>query len=190
MKRFVLTRPSYLPAELRGTAPYVPEGSDVAVWGWEAEGRIYGVAFAGNAEKPTWHYRFASREALVSRVRELADSRRAHAERIASRKAARKAFRHTIKVGDIFTCSWGYEQTNVDFYECVATKTKTIVVRAISGKTVSTDGGWTGYCVPQPGVFIGDARTVVVDESNGFKPRSYSHARLWNGQPERYSTYA
>ena len=33
-----------------------------------------------------------------------------------------------VKVGDIFSMSWGYEQTNVDFFQVVALKGKTQVV--------------------------------------------------------------
>ena len=34
---------------------------------------------------------------------------------------------HSLKVGDILVASWGYEQTNVDFYQVVALKGKTMV---------------------------------------------------------------
>lgn len=33
-----------------------------------------------------------------------------------------------VKVGDIFSMSWGYEQTNIDFFQVVALKGKTQVV--------------------------------------------------------------
>ena len=51
-------------------------------------------------------------------------------EKLAERRAARKAERAkekeankdvlaSVKVGDVFDCSWGYEQTNVDFFQVV-----------------------------------------------------------------------
>lgn len=46
-----------------------------------------------------------------------------------------------IKVGDVFYESWGYEQTNIDFWQVTALKGKTqIVLHAISSKTVKDIG--------------------------------------------------
>ena len=41
--------------------------------------------------------------------------------------------KHDIKPGDIFYNSWGYEQTNIDFYQVVSVTAKTITLRAIKG---------------------------------------------------------
>ena len=35
-------------------------------------------------------------------------------------KKAEKTNKYGVKVGDLFSCSWGWEQTNVDFFQVVA----------------------------------------------------------------------
>lgn len=46
-----------------------------------------------------------------------------------------------VKVGDLFFDSWGYEQTNVDFYQVVKLRGKTqVVLKAINSEYVSA--GW------------------------------------------------
>ena len=46
-----------------------------------------------------------------------------------------------VKVGDIFHYSWGYEQTNANYFQVVALKgTKQVVIREISYETVETTG--------------------------------------------------
>jgi len=35
------------------------------------------------------------------------------------------------KVGDIYVCSWGYEQTNIDYYQVVRVLPKSVVVQSI-----------------------------------------------------------
>ena len=46
-----------------------------------------------------------------------------------------------VKVGDVFYESWGYEQTNIDFWQVTALKGKTqIILTAISSKTVRDIG--------------------------------------------------
>lgn len=39
----------------------------------------------------------------------------------------------SIKIGDIFYDSWGYEQTNIDYYEVVAVKGLSVHFRRITG---------------------------------------------------------
>ncbi len=41
-----------------------------------------------------------------------------------------------VKVGDIFVESWGYDQTNVDFYQVTKTMKKMVEIKPIWGKQV------------------------------------------------------
>lgn len=98
--------------------------------------------------------------------------------------------------GAILSCSWGYDQTNVDFY---------VVVRRKAGKggqvwlTLApldgheTGDGWTGTKVP--GTRVGSAtfrRKLHVwdDGEGGVSITSYSWAGLWSGEPASVSHYA
>lgn len=65
-----------------------------------------------------------------------------------------------VKVGDFFVCSWGYDQTNVDFYK--------VVGMTASGKSVKVQK-WTSALAPSdPGHF--SSEKVVPGES----PRTYN----------------
>lgn len=101
-----------------------------------------------------------------------------------------------VRVGDIFYVSWGYEQTNVDFYQVVALKgKKTAVVREIAGEYV---GGFSyqGKKRPCRAEFIGPAYTVR-SKPDGPRPslndpEHGGHAlRLTSDDAEHdYSSYA
>ena len=190
-RRPFMTRESYLPQEMRGVAAYVPEGSDVSVWGWESGGKLYGIAFAGKADRPSFHYRFRTLEDRQASVDRLVASRDGRTKLIAARKAARAAYRHTVKVGDVFKASWGYEQTNVDFFECVATRgEKMIVVRPIGSRVTKDEAAYmTDYVMACPGEYIGEAKVVRVHDGNCFDLTSYKTAFPWSGQPARRSHY-
>ncbi len=99
-----------------------------------------------------------------------------------------------VAIGSIFACSWGYDQTNVDFYEVIKVTKASVVVREIGKQTTSQDGGWTGKAVPAPGAYIGEPMTrrlaVGWDKNPRIKIRSYSSAGLWNGQPLSWTSYA
>jgi hypothetical protein len=85
------------------------------------------------------------------------------------------------QVGDIFVCSWGYDQTNIDFYQVTRVLNSMIEVTEIEGKR-KYDGHMCGSTVPVPNSFVGRTRRVKLSfNGNGkpsFKPASYSWAHL------------
>lgn len=60
-----------------------------------------------------------------------------------------------INIGDVFAASWGYEQTNVDFYQ-VARKTKAMVELVEIGRRIEADAGpMSGTAYADPSVVKG-----------------------------------
>lgn len=47
-----------------------------------------------------------------------------------------------VKIGNIYRRSWGYDQTNVDYFQVVALKAKTVVVRKINHAQVKGSEGF------------------------------------------------
>lgn len=47
-----------------------------------------------------------------------------------------------VKVGDTFCATWGYEQTNVDFYKVVRVLKKMVEIQEIGCKRVGEATGW------------------------------------------------
>ena len=65
--------------------------------------------------------------------------------------------KHNIKIGDIFYNSWGYDQTNIDFYQVVATTAKTITLRAIKSSNNDYNAYYmTGSKLPAKDNFCSD----------------------------------
>lgn len=102
-----------------------------------------------------------------------------------------------VKVGDIFTYSWGYDQTNVDYYEVVGVTPsgKSVRVRQIAERETYDAHMMTGTSVPVPGKYIGPPLTKRLVLETYAAPRwgfklPYSDARPWNSTPQRFSSYA
>ena len=79
-----------------------------------------------------------------------------------------------VHVGDIFFDIWGYEQTNVDFYQVVGLKGRhTAVIRRIGG-THEYDGDMCGHTSPRRDCFISDelhtVRTKTAERRDGVQP--------------------
>jgi len=117
-------------------------------------GQIVAKAFTGRAGRPTWHYRFRNADHLAAEIARTVKSREADARYKAQRKAE-KAAAVTVNVGDIFRASWGYDQTNIDYYEVVrVVGAKTVEVRPVAAAAWE-QGHMQGRCVPLPGEFVG-----------------------------------
>lgn len=67
--------------------------------------------------------------------------------RVASTASAPKN-RYGVKVGDVFVDSWGYEQTNIDFYQVVALRGTTQIVLKPIKKNYVAEGSMCGHSTP------------------------------------------
>ena len=85
--------------------------------------------------------------------------------------------KEAVTVGDYFTASWGYDQTNIDYYEAVAvSKTGRVKLQRIEQRIISR-GCPNDEVVPVPGAYVGDP--------TGYKiPRFYFNG--YAGQPEAF----
>lgn len=94
-----------------------------------------------------------------------------------------------FNVGDILSSIWGFEQTNVDFYEVVRATPKTIWIRPIRSCVVETHSWASGTRMPIPGEYIGNEVMRRRNNSTGIRITSFSYAFAWNGQPVNYSCW-
>jgi len=165
---------------------YIPKGYELIAknerFGFEVYAqrapRLVAMAFGGKRSKPDWHYLFKDEARLNAKIEETLRALMASDVAKAERKAER-ARSHDVKVGDIFRCSWGYDQTNIDYYEV----TRVIGERMVEITPIAQEREETHYmqgeCVPVPGKYTGDPqRKKVQMYSSGPSIRiaSYSSA--------------
>lgn len=97
-----------------------------------------------------------------------------------------KPLKHPLKVGDILYASWGYNQTNIDFYEVTRLMKRMVEIREIASKLDHAERG-ADYLVPVPGKFIGRKLRKLPDSKGTVRITSYAWAYLWDGKP-KYQT--
>lgn len=176
------TRESYIPSN--ATSEPDPE-SDAVVYLYAAGGRCCAIAFVGRATKPRWHYSFSSDAQRRGEIDRLFDERR----RI-TRARAERARPHTLKLGDILDCSWGYEQTNVHFYQVTRVLTASVEAREIaSDQREAAPLAMRGTCTPIRNRFIGEAKLYRADGENSITIRKHVRATPWDGRPRHWSSY-
>lgn len=171
-----------------GYTVYRESSLAVVYWQKNSGGRCSGEAFVGKSTKPAWHFLFRSEESLAKKSAELFSNVYSWEETKKKRKAEKIEAVASVKVGDLFVSSWGYEQTNVDFYQCVETNGKTFKIREIAAKSVDGSGyshGMADQVVPVRDEFVNDKiiekRTFKLKDYAWLSPTSdgVKHYRSW-----------
>lgn len=117
---------------------------------------------------------------------------KAQARAEAAIKRAEKAA--GVHVGDIFVSSWGYEQTNVDFYKVLKLVGKlSMIVQKVTNQMVEGSTESHGMaCKMVPGIgTVGEPFKARIGAYGSFKVRgsSYQSAHKWEGKPQYCSWY-
>ena len=102
--------------------------------------------------------------------------------------------KHNIKTGDIFYNMWGYEQTNIDYYQVTATTAKTITLKQIKAAATDYDAyQMTGNSVPVLNAFYNkdpQRKTPYLIGGNWCVRFEFGAGGQWDGEPMAYSSYA
>ena len=96
---------------------------------------------------------------------------------------------HDFQVGDILYSSWGYEQTNVDFYQVIDRTDRSVIFRPIGGEMVpGSEGMMCGQIRPVKDKFIGEPMRRTVN--NGYVSLGrYSLSRYTDGDKGTYCSW-
>ena len=99
-------------------------------------------------------------------------------------------------VGSVLYASWGYEQTNIDFYQVVARKGAFVTLQPMN-KQKEYDGHMSGTCTPDGMVEVlcTFRRRLRIDAATGNcygcnGPESFMSLDAWDGRPKGFSEYA
>lgn len=185
----------------RLAARYVPEGferfehaeAQALVCLGESRQGLRVIVYTGTAAKPCANYVCRNEWTRLGAVLRIVAGRIASAEAKRQHKETLKA-PHKLTLGQILVSSWGYDQTNVDYYQ---------VTRVVSGRSVEVrpiklhhtqgrDGmsDMSGYVIPCPDEFIGTETSRHIVTRDSIKVGYHQYARLWDGRPNYCSWYA
>jgi hypothetical protein len=90
---------------------------------------------------------------------------------------------HGLKVGDILYSTWGYDQTQVTWYQVVGITTQGVKLQEIDGKYSDHS-----HSVPIPNQTTGPIMQKKVN-NNGVKINSFMWAQKWQGHPVAVTPY-
>ncbi len=181
---------------------YIPEGAKeikaattdaVAYTNDYPDGTKYTVmVFGGKRTKYDKYYGFKTKEdrenyilKYFAQQENLADSKKKWAEK---QKAQAEENQKSYQVGDILVSCWGYDQTNIDFYQIVERTAKMATIQKIASEYLEYDSASEDKVVPAKDKFIGKPFKKKVGPY-GINLNSYSLASLWDGNPQYKTAY-
>lgn len=187
MRMLTLDRSFYIPA---GASCVRHKASDAIVYIYTTvRGRPGAMGFHGKAQKPDFHFTYSSEAARERAVRTYFESR---AGQLAA-KAARRATATQpgkLQEGHILVSSWGYEQTNIDWFQVTRVISAGMVeVRQICGAIVDEGANFTGKSVPDIDKFKGEPMRRRVTHGTSLKIDNVRYASLWDGRPMSWTAY-
>lgn len=132
------------------------------------EEQLTACFFSGKRTKADWKYRFGDKFKMIKKIDE---SVKAHYDFIKAKEARkiqakvdREQHAKIVKVGDIFATSWGYDQTNVDFFQVIDRPSKAYATVRKIAKNVKDTGYMCGEATPCPGEFIDDPKKCQISQ--------------------------
>ena len=90
----------------------------------------------------------------------------------------------TLKEGDILVSSWGYDQTNIDYYKIVRKSAGSVWIQKLK-KEYLEQTGWAHYKVVPSDEFASETELVKrYKTGDNVKISNYAWAYLWDGKPD------
>jgi hypothetical protein len=194
----------YYPAKSVARKVERADAPGAEVWYYEENGTTFAYGWrSAKTINHTFHHRFRSTEKRDEFVKGFFDGIKLTLEYRQERKArdrAENAQANPFKLGDVLVNSWGYEQTNVDFYQVVEVTGKSVVLREIGSETVNDNAqglsiptqSMADYRVARRDKFTSDETVTKRVRWSSGEPcvsMDHGHCGLWDGAPEYCSYY-
>lgn len=129
-----------------------------------------------------WKYIFNSNEQRDRHILETVENQKHLIER-ELKELENKEKPHTLKEGSILVASWGYDQTNIDYYKVISATARRVTIVNLKNEVLRSDGFGGGVVVPS--VEVQDKEiTRAVGGDNVVKIESYIFASPWDGKPK------
>jgi len=133
-------------------------------------GRYYKLLSAGinkGQYKLLENFRFSSEERrkvwIDAIIASAARQENEKADMKIRKQQIRAEMQHGFQVGEIFYESWGYDQTNIDFYQLVEVSKKSVLLQRIGATRTSRPAGMdAAWVVPNPASKCGPPERKII----------------------------
>lgn len=145
--------------------------------------------FRPKGKNHAFYYHFKSAPKRDEYVSNFFKSVKEHKASVAKARADRVQ-PNKLQVGHVLVCTWGYDQTNVDYFEVTKViSNSTVEIREIAQSYEET-GFMCGKTYPKIGEYKGEPMRKRVLYGNRVRIYSFATAGIWDTKPDYSSHYA
>lgn len=167
------------------------EYKDIIIINYTKSGKPVVAIWETRSHRTTYHYSFDDADRLfqfIEQRKQQADKREAQKlEQEKKYAEEKKAF----VPGAILYSSWGYEQTNIDWYVILERKNDFVTIQQIENvKTYDNGFNDRGDCTPDVNTKIGEPFRKKITKYASINLEPYIGCWLWDGKSKAWSSYA
>lgn len=147
----------------------------------------------GKERRPYINYSFramSDRDLFLNEAIEAADRREAERREIESADAAGlETAMNEFTPGAILQGSWGYEQTNQEFWQVIERSGRKVIVRRLNKRNTGSTGYMSNNEMPIPDSYAGDPVTKMINKRGRLVFENFTLS-LWDGREVESTHYA
>ena len=161
---------------------------DSTIITFEKDNYYYFMVFMGRKTKPTYFNRATAediREVTINSAKKIMLEEYEKNLRFIEN---RKAISDTIQKGTILYSSWGYEQTNINFYLVLERKNSKLILQEI-GQTRTYERQDSGTCIANPELKKGEPFERRLTKYASVNINEVESASIYDGKSLHWSSY-
>lgn len=154
-----------------------------------AKGQPCAAVWSEKGYKPQYRYAFKDEPQRSEFIQTLKTKEVQREEEKRARMKTYEKEKTQYQKGQILACSWGYEQTNINFYLILERKGDFVTIVEI-GQHRKETGFMSGEAMPDRSRIIGEPMRRKITQYATINLASYKYCALWEGKPMYWSSYA
>ncbi|MDV4026055.1 hypothetical protein CMT52_17115 [Elizabethkingia anophelis] len=161
---------------------------DSTIITFEKDTYYYSLIFTGRKTKPTYFNRATAediREVGINNIKKIILDKYERNLRFIEN---RKAISNTIQKGTILYSSWGYEQTNINFYLVLERRNSKLILQEI-GQTRTYERQDSGTCIANPELKRGEPFERRLTKYASININEVESASIYDGKSLYWSSY-
>ena len=186
-----MTREFYIP---KGSKEIKAAKTDAVAYisDYEDGTKYTAMVFGGKRSAYDKYYGFKTKEArdeyVIKYFTDQENAALAKNKWAADKKAQAEENQKSYQVGDILVSSWGYDQTNIDYYQVIERTAKMATIQKIGKECLDSGYPSEEKVMPAKDAFVGKPKKKKVG-TYGITISSYETASLWDGKPDYQTAY-
>lgn len=121
--------------------------------------------FRNNGKKPCVYKRYHTEQDRNEAMHRIIEKSKKEVAEKQIFENLKKEWANPYSIDNLLYCDWGWEQTNIDYYQIVKINKTTVTIKEIASEIISYNSSMSGTSRPIKGDFIGDDIVIRIQRT-------------------------